>query len=76
MIHWIFHFLMIFQVHSVFPDSKKWTDNYVFINNTYSDRQITAGIATFDALDNIGRIVFSDATFNRIFRLIILHHNL
>ena len=45
-----------FSGHSIFPDSKKWTDNYVFINNTYSDRQITAGIATFDALDNSGKM--------------------
>jgi len=41
-----------FSGHSIFPDSKKWSDNFVFINNTYSDQQITAGIATFDALDN------------------------
>ena len=45
-----------FSGHSIFPDPGKWTDNYVFINNTYSDRQITAGIATFDALDNSGRL--------------------
>jgi hypothetical protein len=45
-----------FSGHSIFPDIKKWTDSYVFINNTYSDRQITAGIATFDALDNSGRM--------------------
>ena len=45
-----------FSGHSVFPDSKNWTDNYVYINNTYSDRQITEGIATFDALDNTGRL--------------------
>src|ERR1035437_9425528 len=45
-----------FSGHSIFPESNKWTDNYVFINNTYSDRQITAGIATFDALDNSGRM--------------------
>lgn len=45
-----------FSEHSIFPDSKKWSDNFVFINNTYSDRQITAGIATFDALDNSGRM--------------------
>jgi len=45
-----------FSGHSIFPDTKKWLDNYVFINNTYSDRQITAGIATFDALDNAGRM--------------------
>ena len=45
-----------FSGHSIFPESKKWTDNFVFINNTYSDRQITAGIATFDALDNRGNL--------------------
>ena len=45
-----------FSGHSIYPDSKNWTDNFVFINNTYSDRQITAGIATFDALDNSGRL--------------------
>jgi hypothetical protein len=41
---------------TLIPDSKKWVDDYVFINNTYSDRQITSGIATFDALDNAGRL--------------------
>jgi hypothetical protein len=50
-----------FSGHSIFPDNKKWTDNYVFINNTYSDRQITAGIATFDALDNSGKM-YADAS--------------
>ena len=45
-----------FSGQSVFPDSSKWTDDFVFINNTYSDRQITEGIATFDALDNSGRL--------------------
>jgi hypothetical protein len=45
-----------FSGHSVFPDSNKWVDDYVFINNTYSDQQITMGIATFDALDNSGRL--------------------
>ena len=49
-------FLDDFSGHSMFPDFKKWSDNYVFINNTYSDRQITAGIATFDALDNTGKM--------------------
>lgn len=45
-----------FSGRSVFPDSKKWLDDFVFINNTYSDRQITTGIATFDALNNTGRL--------------------
>ena len=33
-----------FSGQSIFPDSKNWIDNFVFINNTYSDKQITAGI--------------------------------
>jgi hypothetical protein len=45
-----------FSNHSIFPDPGKWADDHVFINNTYSDRQITTGIATFDALDNSGRL--------------------
>ena len=45
-----------FSGHSIFPDPSKWIDNFVFINNTYSDKQITEGIATFDALDNTGRM--------------------
>ena len=45
-----------FSGRSVFPDSSKWIDNYVFINNTYSDQQITLGVATFDALDNTGHL--------------------
>ena len=45
-----------FSGHSYFPDRNIWSDNFVFINNTYSDNQITAGIATFDALDNSGKL--------------------
>jgi hypothetical protein len=45
-----------FSGQSVYPDTRKWLDNYVFINNTYSDRQITQGIATFDALNQTGRL--------------------
>lgn len=45
-----------FSRRSILPDSRKWTDDYVFINNTYSDRQITTGIATFDALNSSGRL--------------------
>lgn len=43
------------------PSSRNWTDDYVFINNTYSDKQITKGIATFDALDNTGRLYESSS---------------
>jgi len=45
-----------FSGRSIFPDEKRWSDNFVFINNTYSDKQITIGIATFDALNDAGRL--------------------
>ena len=45
-----------FSVASYYPDQAKWLDDYVFINNTYSDKQISSGIATFDALGNNGRL--------------------
>jgi len=45
-----------FSDNGIFPDTRKWSDGFVFINNTYSDRQITTGIATFDALSSDGRL--------------------
>ena len=45
-----------FSQTTVLPDNTKWSDNYVFINNTYSNQQITAGMATFDAIDQTGRL--------------------
>lgn len=45
-----------FSGQSIFPGSKKWLDKFIFINNTYSDKQITIGIATFDALNSTGRL--------------------
>jgi hypothetical protein len=45
-----------FSERSIFPDSRKWSDKDVFINDTYSDKQITTGIATFDALTSTGRL--------------------
>lgn len=43
-----------FSNNTSYPDPGKWADDHVFINNTYSDKQITKGIATFDILDNSG----------------------
>jgi hypothetical protein len=52
-----------FSKLTVYPDQAKWLDNFVFINNTYSNQQITAGVATFDALDNTGRLYESASAF-------------
>ncbi|HEX2970247.1 MAG TPA: T9SS type A sorting domain-containing protein [Bacteroidales bacterium] len=45
-----------FSGNSVFPDTRIWDDANVLINNTYSEKQITKGIATFDALDYKGNL--------------------
>jgi hypothetical protein len=51
-----------FSGNSPFPDPFKWIDNSVFINNTYSEKQITEGVATFDATDDRGRLYESAVT--------------
>ena len=51
-----------FSGKSLLPDSRKWSDNNVFINNTYSDQQITQGVATFDAIDNTGKLYETAST--------------
>lgn len=38
------------------PDSEKWVNNYVFINNSYAINPPTIGVATFDAFDNTGKL--------------------
>ena len=45
-----------FSAEKVFPSPGLWSDNFVFINNTYSVQQLTEGMATFDAIDNTGRL--------------------
>lgn len=45
-----------FPEYSHLPDPKRWSDDFVFVNNTYSNKQITLGVATFDAIDNTGRL--------------------
>ncbi len=38
----------------VYPDPDKWTDRYVYINNTMGYRPVSRGVATFDALNALG----------------------
>ncbi|MBO7523773.1 MAG: T9SS type A sorting domain-containing protein [Bacteroidales bacterium] len=49
-------FIDDFSYSSIYPDNRLWTDNYVFINNTYSKDQPTVGVATFDILNANGKI--------------------
>ncbi|MDR1740060.1 MAG: hypothetical protein LBR45_04820, partial [Bacteroidales bacterium] len=39
-----------------YPNPNKWSDNNVFINRTYGIHPPTIGVATFDALDENGKI--------------------
>ena len=43
-----------FSKNSVYPDSTKWIDSYVFINNSYSGDPVSIGIATLDAVNKAG----------------------
>ena len=43
-----------FSSTSVYPDTRKWTDNYAFINNTFTRDQPTINVATLDGLDEFG----------------------
>ena len=45
-----------FSGQSYTPSTRLWSDDYTFINNTYSDRQVALGMATFDALDEAGNL--------------------
>lgn len=40
-----------FTGYGLFPDSSKWTDYHVYINNTMCNKPVSRGVATFDALD-------------------------
>ena len=50
-----------FSGPSILPDSTRWQDFYVMINNTYSVKQRSLGVATFDAIDNTGSL-YADAS--------------
>lgn len=48
-----------FSYSNPFPSSLKWTDNKVFVNNTFTVNQVTQGVATFDCLDEFGKLYSS-----------------
>jgi hypothetical protein len=45
-----------FSGENILPSPSLWSDDFVFINNTYTDQQLTVGVATFDAINNTGRL--------------------
>ena len=48
-----------------YPDPDKWDDSYVFINKGFAVHPKTFGVATFDVLDDEGRI-YDHATIDNI----------
>lgn len=45
-----------FSYSGPYPDPALWADNFVFINNSFALHPKTVGVATFDALDQFGKI--------------------
>ncbi len=43
-----------FTGYGIFPDTNKWVDYEVYINNTMCVSPISRGVATFDALNSMG----------------------
>lgn len=53
-----------FSGHDIFPVQARWADQDVFINNDYPVFPVTAGVATFDAIDADG-LLYPNAGENR-----------
>jgi hypothetical protein len=52
-----------FSRDSLYPSAERWSDRQVFINNEYSVKQPSMGIATFDCLDEYGKL-YEKASFD------------
>lgn len=50
-----------FKYDGPYPDPTKWSDNFVFVNTSFQKFPANRGVATFDALDENGKI-YSFAT--------------
>lgn len=51
-----------FSFSNIYPHDSLWSDNYVYINNTYAFEQLSMGVATFDALDHRGLLYDNAST--------------
>jgi hypothetical protein len=63
-VHLTLPFFDDFAGDGAFPSSGRWADNHVFINSDYPVFPITTGVATFDAIDENGRL-YPNAGDNR-----------
>jgi hypothetical protein len=56
-----------FTDYTLYPNSARWTDSLVYINNTMGKGVISRGVATFDALNKRGRPYDTINHFNLLF---------
>jgi hypothetical protein len=52
-----------FSTSSLRADTGRWSDAYAFVNNNFCDQPLTNGVATLDALDEVGAI-YSNAVLD------------
>jgi hypothetical protein len=52
-----------FSNNSLQADTGRWSDAFAFVNNNFCDNPLTNGVATLDALDEVGAI-YSRATLD------------
>jgi hypothetical protein len=56
-----------FTDYALFPNSARWADSEVYINNTMCVNPIARGVATFDALNKRGRPYDTANRYNNIY---------
>ncbi len=49
-----------FSTSKVLPDQSLWEDKYAFINSEYPVEPISIGVATLDAIDDLGNVYATD----------------
>ncbi len=52
-----------FSNSTIFPDAARWSDTDAFINSDYPVNPPTVGVATLDAIDNMGRLYNNASPF-------------
>ena len=56
-----------FTDYTLYPNDARWADSEVYVNNTMGVNVISRGVATFDALNKIGRPYDTTNKFNVVF---------
>jgi hypothetical protein len=51
-----------FTDYDPYPNIERWEDHYVYINNTFGLNPVSRGVATFDALNEKGKVYYDTIT--------------